>query len=952
MAEAEFGLLGPLRITLDARRIAVPSAKERALIAVLIIDVERPVSITQLIDAIWGDDPPESARKSVHTYVWRLRRSLGVEPGNAERIAARPSGYQLRAGPEDIDVTRFGRLLDEGKRAAALGDQAATSAKLRAALALWRGDPLQDVTLHGSYQFERDRLTELRVTAIELLMDAELACGRPERAVGELQALVNQHPLRERPVGQLMRALFRLGRQSEALVAFHRLRERLADELGIDPSPALLQLYDSVLKGELRPDPGEAFSPVQRTEALPRQLPRDLSHWVGRERELSDLTGLLNDRDPAAPAALLVITGTPGVGKTAMAVHWAHSIAHRFPDGQLYLNLRGHAPAPAIQTRDALSRLLDSLGVPDRKVPSDCEAAAGLFRSVIAGKKALVLLDDAASPAQVRALLPGSPESLVIVTSRVSLRGLAAYQDVRHITLTPFRPQESLTLLSEVVTRDRVMAEPAAAVDLADLCAHIPLALRIAAANLLDRPSKSIADYATDLRNADRLSFLQIPGDEQAALRAAFGLSYVSLATDTGRTFRMLGLLPGRDATVPAVAALTGMSQREAARNLDQLAAAHLISEHFPGRYSLHDLLRIYAAELAMAKETAASRREAETRLFRWYLQTSHAADRALMPRRTRAALGPHEPEPAPVLLGDRQQALIWCKAELDNIVLTARHAVDTGQYDFCWRLADAMLGFFTLHQSWSEWEALAKIGLNAARHVGERYGEASALASLGNCYAGSGKLEQALECHIKAFDIRHEIGDKLECAALVNIGEIYSRLNQFENSIEYAKRAFKVASECDDEWGKCISLNNLGETYSKLEQYEESLHFTRQALTMFVDLDDPYGQGYALDNLGGVHIKMGQVNESLSCFHEALRIRREIGDRNGEADTLLHIGDVYLTDGQANRAREFWRDALIIFEDLASPAAEKVRSRPGMMDHSETEAGQIQHVSDRTWLN
>jgi len=923
MAYMEFGLLGPLQMTVSGRQIAVSSARGRAVLAVLVLNAGRQVSFTQLIDAVWGEDPPPSARNMLHTYVWRLRGLLAAAAGEGDRIVGCPSGYLLRADQDEVDVSRFERLFVEGQRMGT--DDLATAAEmLHTALSLWRGEPLEDIALHGHYRLERERLAEQRVTAVEHRIDADLACGKHESVIGELRGLIGRYPLRERLVGQLMQALVRDGRQSEALVAFHQLRERLIEQVGVDPDPALCRLHESVLRGELRANPRPTPAPA----VVPRQLPRDLSHWVGRGREMGQLTSLLGQAEAGSLVIISAIDGTAGVGKTALAVHWAHSVAHRFAEGQLYLNLRGHDIAPALDPHEALAQLLRSLGVASEHIPQGTEAAAALFRSVVAGRKVLILLDDAADAAQVRPLLPGSPPAVVLVTSRISLLGLAAFQDVHRITVDTFSPQDSITLLSEILEPERVADEPKAVAALADLCAHLPLALRIAAANLLDRASPRIASYVCELRSADLLGSLEVTGDKQAGLRAAFSLSYTNLNADARLTFRRLSLMPGQDITAPAVAALIGAGFHDTRRILNLLRAAHMVREHFHGRFTLHDLLRVYAAELAAAEETSAELCEARRRLFNWYLYSADAADRVLMPQRTHAPLGRDDPGCQPFAFGDHAHALDWCAAELPNIVMAAQAAAEVGEHAICWRLADAMLGFFTLRRTWPEWRAMAELAVNAARQAGERYGQASALSSLGNCYAESGRLREGLHCHEQALEIRRETGDRLECATLINIGAIHLRQNNLDGSIEYSQRALKVAIERDDPWGQCIALNNLGETYSRLQLFDTSLSFTRRALALFEKLGDMYGRGYALYNLGHLYRRTRRFEDSLRWLEQALEVRREIGDRQGQADTLVEIGDVWDEKGRKDLARPRWREALAIFDDLAAPEAATVRSR------------------------
>ncbi|HEU4421103.1 MAG TPA: BTAD domain-containing putative transcriptional regulator, partial [Pilimelia sp.] len=626
VAGLDFRILGPLEVWQGDERVPVEASRERAILAVLLLGANRVVAADRLTELVWGDDPPPRARNTVHTLVWRLRRRL-ASAGSPEVLLTQPPGYLVRIEPDQLDLHRFERLLDAGREAMTAGRVAEAERLFGDALGLWRGQPLADVAAEGLRRLEEPRLEELQLQAVEARVEAQLALGRHGELIGELRGLVADHRLREALSGHLMVALYRSGRQAEALETYRSLRAVLAEELGVEPGSALQRLHQAVLRadpaldrpgtadraldlpgtaGTAEPAPGPP-APARLTGPVPALLPADIPAFTGRVRELRDLDDLL-DGGEGRPAAVVItaIAGTAGVGKTALAVRWAHRVRDRFADGQLYVNLRGYAASAPMRPIDALSRFLRALGVPAEQVPHELEEAADLYRSLLADRRVLVILDHARGPDQVRPLLPGGSGCLVLITSRDRLGGLVAHEGAHRLTLDVLPPDEAHTLLARVVGAERVAAEPAAAEDLARACAHLPLALRIAGANLINHPQHRLADYLGELRDGNRLASLEVDGDEQAAVRNNFDLSYTGLPAPAQRLFRLLGLVPGPDVTAGAAAALADVPPQLAARELDRLAGAHLISESAPARYAFHDLLRLYAAEHARLEESDA----------------------------------------------------------------------------------------------------------------------------------------------------------------------------------------------------------------------------------------------------------------------------------------------------------------------------------------------------------
>jgi DNA-binding SARP family transcriptional activator len=643
-----FRILGPLRVRHGEGWSAVRAAQQRVVMAVLLIEAGRVVGSDRLIHELWADEPPRAALVTVQGYVRRLRRLLGH--GRSGPLLTRGRGYELVVNDGDVDAAVFDGLVDHGlgRRAGGMPDRAAV--ELSQALALWRGAALADVPAGPTVMAEAARLEQRRLTAVEERLDALLDLGRHTDAATELRELVARAPLRERLHVLRMRSLHRCGRPADALAAYDQARHVLVTELGLEPGAELRRLREHILVKERKPSTG------------PAQLPAGVGRFTGREADLARLSTLAHR---GGPMVICTIAGPAGVGKTALAVHWAHRARPEFPDGQLYVDLRGYGPDRPLRAVDALAHFLTALGVPAATVPRDVEAAAGLYRTLLSGKRVLVLIDNAGDPGQVRPLLPGSRDCLVLVTSRDQLRGLAARDGAVRLDLDPLGQDEAIRLLTRLIGPDRGRATPELVAELAGLCGRLPLALRIVAANLAARPHRPLADLAAELAAGDRLSALAVTGDPKSAVRVAFDHSYVLLPAALRRLFRLLGLAPGADITVPAAAALAGIAPAEAADLLDALAAANLVKRRPPDRYAMHDLIRRYAAELAGEPDLEADGRAALARLREHYRYPRAAALAGLVARSptgraqpvlTEIGAGP--PEPARLRLGPTESVL------------------------------------------------------------------------------------------------------------------------------------------------------------------------------------------------------------------------------------------------------------------------------------------------------
>ncbi|WP_267717177.1 AfsR/SARP family transcriptional regulator [Streptomyces sp. CoH17] len=655
-----FSILGPLRAWRGERELDLGSPQQRVVLAALLLRRERTVTVAELVDAVWGDEPPSTAVAVLRTYASRLRKVL--EPWRSARdlpqvVVSAGDGYMARVPEHLLDLSVFERRVAEAKALHASGDLLASAEVLRTALDGWEGTPLAG--LPGPLaEAERSRLMEQRLTTLEARLDTEVQLGYHHEVIAELAALTGKHPLREQLCRLLMLSLYRSGRQAEALAAYRRTRSTLVSELGIEPSSPLRELHDRILAADtsLEPSPPQRepeawIAPTTGVSPPPAQLPPDLSAFTGRRTELDQAQALL-PHDNKHPTVISLINGMAGIGKTALAVHWAHRVAHRYPDGQLYVNLRGFDSAESPLTpNEAICTFLDALGVAPHRVPTRLDGQTALFRSMLARRRMLLLLDNARDTEQVRPLLPGSAGCLVIVTSRNQLTGLITGEGAQPMTLNPMTPTEARSFLTRRIGAARLAAEPQATDEIIMRCARLPLALAIVAARAATRSGFPLKDVVKELHDSQDSLDAFAGGDTATDLRAAFTSSYDTLSVPAIRLFHLLGLHRGPDISAPAAAALAGLPLRETRGLLAELTHAHLLTEHAAGLYSLHELLRTHAAERVVIEETAQERDRALERLAYWYLHSADTAQPRIAPHRH---CGPLQTLPPGVLSGLR----------------------------------------------------------------------------------------------------------------------------------------------------------------------------------------------------------------------------------------------------------------------------------------------------------
>jgi tetratricopeptide (TPR) repeat protein len=670
--------------------------------------------------------------------------------------------------------------------------------------------------------------------------------------------------------------------------------------------------------------------------AVPRQLPAAVAHFAGRSGELAVLTGLLRGRaDVGGTVAISALGGTAGVGKTALAVYWAHQVADRFPDGQLYVSLRGFDPAGTVlDPAEAVRRFLDALGVPVERIPADADAQAALYRSELAGRRMLVVLDNARDTAQVRPLLPGAPTCLVLVTSRNQLSGLVAADAAHPITLDLFTPGEAHQLLARRLGPDRLAAEPEAVEEIITCCARLPLALAIVAARAATQSHLPLHTLASELRGAGARLDTLTTDDPATEVRAVFSWSYHALTAEAARLFRLLGLQPGPDISVAAAASLAALSLSRARALLVDLAEAHLIVEPAPGRYTLHDLLRAYATEQANATDTDHERHAATYRMLDHYLHTAHTAARLLGPHRDPLTLTPPQPGSTPEHPADHQQALAWFAAEHPVLLAAVNHAAATGFDTHTWQLAWTLTDFLNRRGHWHDWAATQQAAVTAAGQLADPAVQAGAYRLLALSYIRLGRLDDAHTQLRHAIDLCRQAGDLAgQAHTHLNLGEVRERQGRHREALDHARQALELYRATGHQRGQAMALSDLGWSHALLGEHQQALTCCQEALTLHQELDDRHGQAATWDSLGYAHHHLGQHTQAIACYQQALDLFRDLGNRYHEAATLTHLGDTHHAIGDPAAARDAWQQALAILDQLDHPDAEQVRAKLAALD-------------------
>jgi DNA-binding SARP family transcriptional activator/tetratricopeptide (TPR) repeat protein/DNA-binding XRE family transcriptional regulator len=982
-------VLGSLTAWRDGHPVALGPARQRAVLALLAVQPNSLVRREAIFEALWEADPPATAVGMIQTYVSRLRRLLDPAPrtvmGNGLLIAA-GTGYRLQVTGDELDLIAFSQLCSEARAAARSGQAEAACERYEQALDLWTGEPLADVdALRGHPAVSG--LARQWAAAVEDFADAASGQGWHSRVLSPLRALTVREPLNERAHARLMIALAGSGQQATALEVFDAIRRRLDDQLGVRPGAELAAAHARVLHQHIpaaatdhgvpaaapgpaavtasppdRPDfpersatPGHAepAGPAARrptgfrtpggegehlvSQVVPRQLPAATWHFVGRSGELEALSGLARRAQNGGAMAISIIGGTAGVGKTALAVQWARQVADQFPDGQLYVDLRGYGPASSpVSPAEALRGFLNAFAIPAAQLPAGQESLAGLYRSLLAGKRVLILLDNARDAAQVRPLLPGGGGCAVVITSRSQLTGLVASDGAQPLTLDVLTDDDARELLARRMGADRLAGEPAAAAELTGLCARLPLALAITATRAAAHPGVRLTELAAELDDVlARLDVLET-GEAATSIRAVFSWSYESLDPAASRMFRLLALHPGPDIAAPAAGSLAGVDLQQAVSLLRTLTRAGLLAEPVPGRFAFHDLLRAYATELVRATETDSERWAAAHRVLDHYLHTAHTAAALAELHREPITLKPPRPGSAPEQLTGEGSALEWFRAENQILRAAIAQAVADGFDTHAWQLTCTLAPFAQRSGYWHqhEWSAVLATALAAAQRQGDITGQARVHWELGLIGTRLRRYDDSLSHLSRALDMYRQLGNAAgQAYCHLGLALMFDQETHQEEAIRHAERALDLYRSGQDRAGQAAALNAAGWYCAKLGHHQRALSYCQPALDLHRELGSRPGQAATLDSIGYVHHQLGRQPQAIDCYHGALGMLQGLADCDAEATVLTHLGDAQHANGDVPAARDAWQQALAILDEVHDPGADEVRAKLRELD-------------------
>ncbi|MFE9703264.1 BTAD domain-containing putative transcriptional regulator [Streptomyces sp. NPDC005930] len=919
----DFRVLGALEVWTGQQRMPVPGARRQRVLAALLLTPNSVVPLSRLAEMTWEDEPPATAVKQLRNSVSALRERLGDT--EQRLIRTEEPGYLIRIGEQDLDWLRFAAGVADGRRQAAEGRMEPAVGAIRTALSLWRGPALDGL---GTSALNRAaaRLDEQRLNALELSVGWRLELGEYQEVIEDLVDLVHDHPLREGLHVQLMTALDRSGRRADALQVFHRLRARLVEELGVGPGADVQRLHEQILRGEPRSRPvnrsrttGVVPNPRQPRNIatpVPRQLPQAIRDFTGRVDHLAELDALL----PPAGGQAVVITaldGSGGVGKTTLAVHWAHRVQGRFPDGTLHTNLRGYGPGKPALPEEALHDFLVALGIHPAAVPAGIGARSGLFRTLVAGRRMLIVVDNANSAEQVRPLLPGTPGCMVLVTSRDSLTGLVVTEAAHRLTLDVLSPAEALSLVVGIIGPSRAQAEPAAVENLIRLCARLPLALRIAAGRAAAHGRAAVAGIVAELAAEDsRLDALSWGKDPYGAVRKVLDWSYEQLTTSQGFLFRRLGLHPGPDISTPAAAALAHLTPREARHVLKALGDAHLIEPVTYDRYRFHDLLRAYANELADEHETEDERRDALDALLTWYSHTAHVADSRLYPTCTRVVTDPAEPA-HPHAVPDRAHAWTWFTAERANLAAALYHAVDRTMDRHALYLVDA-LGFLVLMGGWEERIDTATAALRAAQRSGWTEHEANVLLARGEALAHLHHPDAQPDL-TRACALAEEVGNiHIQIAARTELGRLLRRQTRLTEALHHFDEVRALSRGFDTGRWEAVAEGNTAALHADLGNHRQAIDHGIRSATLRRQLGDTDGEACALADIARGWQGIGDHGTAIAHCRRAIALgRTSLGSQDETLAVPLAVLATSLAHlGRVNEAIDCWQEAAAIYTD------------------------------------
>lgn len=907
----EFRVLGDIGAEADGRPLDLGHARQRLVLVALLVDANRTVPVEQLITRVWGQDPPLRAVNTLQTYLARLRRAL---TGTGVRIERRSGGYRIPLHDvRTVDLHRFGDLLAKA-RAAEHRDEAA--ALFERALELWRGEALSG--LESSWAaIVREGLDRQRGAAELDYIDVQLERGLHAEVVAELAVRAGEHPLDERIAGRLMLALHRSGRQDEAFAHYQRIRVRLGEELGADPGAELRALHQQILTANAT-TPRPAAAPVELSHPVPRQLPPPSARFSGRGEELDVLTETLargSGADGATP--IVVLHGSGGMGKTALALRWAHRHTGEFPDGQLYADLRGFDPAESPTPADvAVCGFLHALGVTRTAMPADADAQAAMYRTLVAGKRMLVVLDNARDSVQVAPLLPGSGGCAVLVTSRDRLAGMVAARGARPLRVGILTSAEAREVLIAWLGEERLEAESEAADEILARCAGLPLALSILAGRATAHPELPLADLVAELRDVTTLMGALDDGEPGASLGAVMSWSYQALAPDHTRVFGLLGLAPGPDIGVRAAANLLNLPPASTAVVLRTLERVSLLEQPVPGRYRMHDLVRSYAVDRARGDLPDDVRTDALRRLGDFYVRTALSGNRILHPHAVLVDSGAPDADahPHPSRPADETTALAWFDAEHACLLATQQLMAARDWHHPVWQLAWALTAFHYrrgfLHEDLAVWPA----AVNAADRLGDPAVRITTHRRFGLACARGGRHDDALSHLGLALNLAEETADRpSQAITRHDLAQTWELRGDDRQALDHATAALRLFQTLDNPVWKAQALNGVGWYLTRLGEHDEARVHCEAALALYREHGHP-AVADVLDSLGHIAHHTGRNDDALDCYYQALVLYREVGNTYLEADTLEHLGHAHLALGALAQAREVWCQALELY--------------------------------------
>jgi DNA-binding SARP family transcriptional activator len=920
-------LLGPLEFVVGSRSLKIGGPKEQVVLAALALNANRATSIDHLVDAVWDTSPPHSARGQVQKSISGIRKLFG-DTSQPVCIKTGPPGYLLEIPPHELDSAEFARLVSSARGHVTGGRVEAAYAALRDALALWRGPALDGI--HSDLvQRGAALLNDARFSAIEERVRLDLEMGQHEEVSRELNGLIDAAPLRERSYGYLMLALYRSGRQAEALEVFRRARATFVNEVGIEPGKELHDLEHAILVRDpaldyKTPSAGPivraAEQPTQQS-VTPRQLPGSTADFVGREDHIAEIKWFLSDEasTQTAPFAVRVvaISGKGGVGKSMLALRVAHELSDAFPDGHLYADLQGSDAED--RTATLLARFLRALGVAGSVIPEDPQERAELYRSLLANKRLLVVLDSVTSEEQVWPLLPGTASCPVIATSRMRLTGLSG---ARWIDVDVFDTDKSIELLARIVGHERVRAEESSAVELVKLCGGLPLALRIAGGRLASRPKWRIAGLVRRLANeARRLDEFSHRGLE---LRSSIGLTYRSLPHQAKRLFRLFALIPASDFPGWTAAALLDTLPSDADDALAQLVDAQVLEMlEYPGgriRYRFHDLIQIYAHEQLIETESSVERRGALSRLFGAWLALAEKAHRkeyggdytvlhGTAPRWHLVEKLDADPDDDPTE---------WWESERRALVAAVRQAAAEGMDELCWELAVTLTNLFEVKSMYDDWRETAQLAHDVTERTGNRLGHAAALYSLGFLNMYQKRLPEAERCLDKALEIFEAEGSTQGCAIVLPIAATVDRLQgKFSKMLTKYEDALVKSREVRDPVGEAYALRGLATFWIDEGDFATARNMLDDALALCQGVNFRRGEAQVLSRFVELYLATGQTARARHNLHRVLRIVRDIGDRTGEAHALFSLGLIRKQEGKLDNAETTLVHALTLARQI-----------------------------------